>query len=155
MTKSHANRGKVAEKATEKVLDDLNSRFMTFAYERLPDARSAGGRLKAVICDYLVWWKEMVNNLPYGHSILLEVKETEHEYRLPKDKVSQYPRLKKFENAGATALVLVFHSKIDKWRVMTLRQLDHVAGDASWDLRNIETFNSASDALKSSGVFPR
>ena len=137
-----ANRGKSAEKSVDAVLKKWNN-LAAFAYHRLPDARSARGALAAQPADFYFCSKGV-----FGH---LEVKETEHEYRLAKDKVSQLAILKKFSMAGAVSLVLVHHSTLKKWRVLYAGGL---ASDVpSWDLREVQTYDSAEDALVATGYF--
>lgn len=137
-------RGKNAEAEVTKVLEVWNGAYASFAYERLPDARAARGRLKAQIADFMVW------NLP--HNIPLEVKSTEHNYRIEKDKLDQLPRLKKVALAGAKCYVLVHFKTIDKWRVAPISYFEF--GVPSWDMSNLKTFDTPKEALESTGFFP-
>lgn len=137
-------RGKTAEKLAQEHLDSLNARFISFAYERLPDARAAGGRFKATISDYLCWYN--------GRSVPLEVKSTEHDYRLPKDALAQLPRLHKVSKAGAHPHVLVLFKGLEKWRIAPADFF--VFGVPSWDMRDLPLFDSVRDALNSTDVFP-
>lgn len=149
-TASIADRGKWAEKEVEKHLKSLNEKYARFAYERLPDARAAGGRLKAALCDFLAWWER-----PDGHdSYLIEVKETKHDYRIAKDKLEQLPRMRKLRLAGAMGIVLIYHSSIDRWRGAPLEYFDGNI-PPSWDLRELPTCATLAEALQSSWVpFP-
>lgn len=134
--------GKETERLVEKLLEAWNE-DSRFSWHRLPDAKAARGFLAAQPADY-VWW-----HLPHGG--YLEVKACHHDYRLPKDKVRQLPLLRKHALAGARSLVLVHHYLLGKWRIMHASQL---ATDVpSWDLRDIPLFNSAEEALKSTGLF--
>ena len=122
---NHADRGKDAEEQVEKVLNLLVKRADT-AFYRLPDARS--GSRKPTLADYLMVHK--------GLMFLLEIKEVEHDYRLPhgnfdKDQVA---RMQRFKLAGAQTHVLTYHSKIDKWRSIELEFFRTRTG-GSWDLR--------------------
>lgn len=139
MTKGRGDRGKVAEKAVQKLLDRYNHDYSDFAYHRLPDARAAGGRLAAQPADFIYWSGD------YGGFI--EVKETEHEYRLAKDKISQLAILKKFSMAGARSIVLVFHSTLKKWRIAKVEYFE--LGVPSWDLSGLPLHDSADDAMNS------
>lgn len=137
---SLADRGKDAEGKVSKYFEKLNGKILGFWAEKLPDARSAGGRLKAVLCDFLV----CCNGVPFA----IEVKETEHDYRLQADKVAQLPRLRKARYSGMRCLILVYHSGIKKWRGVPLDYLDGTI-PTSWDLSELPTFNSAEEALNS------
>jgi hypothetical protein len=136
-----ADRGKEAEKKVKTFLQAVSERIAAFNYERLPDARSAGGRFPAVICDFLVQFR--------GTLYLLEVKQTERDYRLAYDKVDQLPKLMMWELSGSIGIVMVYHSTIKKWRIMFADELSErqVDGTASWDLREFELYNSVHEAL--------
>lgn len=137
---SLADRGKVAEGKVAKYFDSLNGRILGFWAEKLPDARSAGGRLKAVLCDFLV----CCNEKPFA----IEVKETEHDFRLQSAKIDQLPRLRKARYSGMRCIVLVYHSTLKVWRAAGL---DYFDGEipSSWDLRDLPTFKTPEEALNS------
>lgn len=137
-------RGKTAEKEVKEYFEHLNGTHFDFAFSRLPDARSAGGRLGAVLCDFLVWFK--------GLSIPLEVKETKHDYRLAKDKLSQLAILQKVAGAGAVPYVLVYFTTIDQWRVAPISYFEF--GVPSWDMRDLKLYPDAKVALESTLDFP-
>lgn len=125
---NYADRGKDAESIINKVLIKLALRADT-AFYRLPDAR-AGSR-RPTLSDYFMMHK--------GVTFLLEVKEIEHEYRLPhknfeKDQVA---RMRRFKFAGAKTYVLIYHSTLDKWRCSELDFFEAREG-GSWDLRSLE-----------------
>lgn len=127
-------------KSTEVIVEDLfkvwNNSTLTFAWHRMPDARAAMGRLAAQPCDYLIF---------RGCGLLLEVKETKHEYRLAKDKVAQRATLEKFRLAGAATYVLIHHTTLDQWRIISTADLE--GGVPSWDLREYPLYDTAEDAL--------
>jgi hypothetical protein len=135
-------RGKEAEKEVQDILRKWNTRG-DFAWHRMADARAARGLISAQPCDYLV-----VSN---GNTVFLEVKSLAHDYRIAKDKVDQAPTLWKFHFAGATALVLVLHTKLKKWRVVHIKELE--LGLPSWDLSKYDLHDSAQEALLSTGLF--
>lgn len=141
MTQSNerAQRGKAAEKAVQTVLGSWNKRFSDFAYLRMPDARAAMGRMKAMPADYLYF------NGDFGGFI--EVKETRHEIRLAKDKLAQLSVLRKFALAGARSVVLVYHSTLGKWRIAKLEFFNE--GVPSWDLSSLPLHDSAEEAMGS------
>jgi hypothetical protein len=138
-----ADRGKEAEKAVQKFLTAYSAGVAKFDWERLPDAKSAMGRVKAQAADFAFF-------MPARHG-LIEVKETEHSHRLAKDKFPQLPRMRKRHLAGGTCLLVVHHSVQDAWRWVDISVLDPAA--KSWDLSSLPTYPSAEEALYSIGVF--
>lgn len=145
------DRGKWTEKEVEKVLTAMSNKHLSFAFERLPDARAAGGRLKAQLCDFLCWWESANDRERY--SIMLEAKEIQHDYRLPKDKLPQLARMRKVSYAGAEGVVLVYHSTIDKWRCMPLNFF-HGDIPPSWDLSSEPVYDNPAAALGRLSFFP-
>lgn len=140
MGKDLKDRGKDSEKAVLAALEKMNDASVGFAFERLPDARSARGRIKKQISDFIV--------MKDGYFHPLEVKETEHNYRLAKDKLDQLPRLKKWARAGSKPLVLVHHSSLDVWRTVPFELLAATPLPPSWDLSELRTYPTAEAALK-------
>lgn len=148
-TKERANRGKPTEKAVDHVLSTWNTKYDDFAYSRLPDARAAGGRLKAQPADFSYHcgpWK----NLPKLGGYI-EAKETLHPSRIARDKISQLPVLRKFALASAFNVVLVHHTIENVWRIAELSWFEGTP--ASWDLSSLTPFPSAEAALHS--IFKR
>lgn len=135
-------RGKSAEKVVESILRGWNSKA-NFAYWRLPDSRSARSYLAAQPGDF-VYFAD-----PYAG--IIEVKETLHAVRIAKDKISQLPNLHKLSLAGAHSIVVVHHSTTKLWRAIHPHQLPF--GVASWDLSGFPSFDTAEDALISTGYF--
>lgn len=127
---SAADRGKTAEKAVLSWLQSLNTRVAQFMFLRLPDARSAMGRMKSMPCDFLVF-------SPAG-ATFVEVKELKHDFRIPADMITQLPELKKAQLAGCRALVLVNHTTTKLWRCIDASELEpRVSG--SWDVSMFPT----------------
>ena len=139
---SVSNSGKKAEKLVEAVLKKWNNRA-GFAYFRLPDSRAARNFLTAQPGDFAYYCGPRAG--------ILEVKSTQHPYRLAKDKISQLPTLKKLSAAGASNLVLVQHTTENVWRILYPGGLD--SSVPSWDLRAVETYPDAESALFSTGYF--
>jgi penicillin-binding protein-related factor A (putative recombinase) len=134
-----ADRGKWAESEVEAVLKAWNDKYFAFAYLRLPDSRSARNYISAQIADFQMMFG--------GFFMPLEVKETEHDFLLKKDKIRQLALLRKWENAGAKALVVTYHSQIKVWRVANIGDLER--GATSWDMRKrSQDFNTADAALR-------
>lgn len=124
-----ANRGKVAENLVKARLATL-SKSASFVSYRPPDAR-AGIRQEA-LSDFVT-----LNN---GRLTLIEVKEVQHDFRLPHGNVNpaQVARMRAWQLAGAESIFLVYHSTARTWRRLNADQLvDRVGG--SYDLRNIPT----------------
>ncbi len=137
-------RGKVTEKAVEKVLTRWNGEVLEFAWHRLPDTRSARSFLKAQPADYYLAVK--------GRAYHLEAKESQHEFRLARDKISQIQVLRKFAMAGMLFAVVVHHTTLDRWRCIPCA---FFTGDipTSWDLRQFPLLDSAEAALMATGWF--
>ena len=145
--KQIGQRGKVAEKAVQEILELWNVKKAAFAFERLPDARAARGALKAQVSDFMIGLTTDTGR----HFVLLEVKECKHPHRLPRDKVAQLPRIKKWVRACAAGLVLVNHTEIGKWRIVN--SLDLESGVPSWDLSAYPTYDTAWAALVTIPIF--
>lgn len=137
MAATHASRGKTAEKLVKAKLDRLSLQTGTVSY-RLPDARA--GSFQTALADFLLLHKGVLH--------LLEVKEVEHEYRLPHDNfgADQVARLRRFKFSGAESHVLVYHSTLKKWRTADVDYF--LARDGgSWDLRDLPLLD-LNDILK-------
>lgn len=134
--------GDATEKLVESLFKDWNS-SQDFAWHRMPDAKAARGRMAAQPADYIYRKGETCG--------WLEVKALKHAYRLPNARLTQLPTLLKWELAGHSSLVLVFHYMENVWRWVKPDLIDPSA--PSWDLRNFATFNSAEEALKATGYF--
>lgn len=135
---SAAHRGKEAEKKVHDRLKEINLEVAAFDFERLPDARAAMGRLKAAVGDFEFF-------APGVHGVL-EVKETEHDFRIAKAKISQLPRLEKRRQAGGRVYVVTYHSTTKLWRRINVLHLPWIE-KGSWDLREFPTYQSVEEAL--------
>jgi len=123
-----ANRGKLAESKLKKHLESLSSKVDS-AFFRIPDAH-AGSRT-ATLCDFLF--------IRGGVLYLVECKSTLHEFRLAHGNVDagQVARMRLWKGAGARALVMVYHEKLDRWRSYEVDYFLNREG-GSWDLRDTE-----------------
>lgn len=128
MATSAANRGKWAEGKLRDYLKNVNEKVAAFDWLRLPDARSAMGRMAAMPADFEFF-------APGVHG-LIEVKETGHNFRLPKDKISQIPMLKRRILAGGTCLLIVYHSTTKLWRRVDVNDMP-IISSGSWNLDQI------------------
>lgn len=135
-------RGKEAEKAVKDLFTVWNRR-MDFAWHRMPDSKASRNLVAAQPADFIV--------AVSGVTMWLEAKETQHEGRIAKDKVRQLPLLKKFRLARMPGYVLVLHTTLGRWRIVNVDDLD--LGLPSWDLSEFELFETAQDALISTGLF--
>jgi Holliday junction resolvase len=124
------NRGKIAEGQVKKILSSITRQ--DFAWNRLPDAH-AGSR-QPTLADFL-----LVNR---GMPILLEVKETAHDFRLPVGnfKLENRARMRIFQLAGAKCVILIHHSKTKVWRCIGLDYFG-TQDTGSWDLRSTSELN--------------
>ncbi len=145
-------RGKTAEADVTDVLDAWNTGLSTFAFERLPDARSNGPHAKAQICDFMIWFKRITQGDRL--CIPLEVKSTEHTggYLLTKKALEQLPRLNKSRLAGTYPFVLVYFKATFVWRIAPIEFFSY--GQPSWDMSECRAFGTPKDALQSTGFFP-
>ena len=126
MSTSASNRGKRGEALFKTYVESL-CKFSDSAFYRLPDAHA--GSLQSTLADFLF--------LRRGQVYLIEVKEVKHEYRLPHgnyDK-AQVARQRLWKDAGATSLVLIFHSTLNLWRGYDVERFV-VREGGSWDLRD-------------------
>ena len=126
MATSASNRGKRGEALFKTYIESL-CKFSDSAFYRLPDAHA--GSMQATLADFLF--------LRRGKVFLIEVKEVAHDFRLPHgnfDK-SQVARQRLWKDAGATSLVLIYHSTINLWRGYDVERFIEREG-GSWDLRD-------------------
>ncbi|MBT2325541.1 hypothetical protein J7E62_24715 [Variovorax paradoxus] len=142
-----ADRGKVAENAANKFLSEWAGGHANREFNRLVDTKAAGRIIKASKADFEFFYQP-TNGL-YGFFGLLEVKETEHEYRLARAKVSQMPSLIKRIKCGGTCHILVHHSTLGKWRCVSAAWLRDNGDKGSWNLVTFPTFDTPGEALRS------
>lgn len=103
-----ANRGKYAEGEVKKFLKKMEA--ANCAHHRFPDAHS--GSMVTAPADFMF--------MQAGIFRLLEVKEVQHDFRLPYDNFSpdQVARMRLWQAAGAHAWVLVYHKNLKAWRLI-------------------------------------
>ena len=133
---SAANRGKYAESQVKALLKKLESANCT--HHRFPDAHS--GSFVTAPADFML--------LQDGKLRLLEVKQVEHQSRLPYGnfKADQLARMLMWQAAGAGCWVLVCHMPDKFWRLLPAeyfknRQLVSETGKpvGSWNLKDVPT----------------
>jgi hypothetical protein len=142
-----ADRGKEAENAANKYLSLWGGGHANREFNRLVDTKAAGRIIKASKADFDFFY--FPTNSVFSFHGLLEVKETEHEYRLARSKVSQMPSLIKRMKCGGTCLVLVHHSTIDKWRCIDARWMRDNGDKGSWNIGDFPMFDGVGEALRS------
>lgn len=140
-TSRFADRGKVAETAVQKYLTRWAAALPKREFNRLADTKAAGRIIKAAPADFDFYAE--------GNFGLIEVKETKHDYRLERSKVSQLPRLRLRASAGGLCLVLVLHSTLNKWRALLVQELTSFGDKGSWNLTDRPLFDNCDDALAS------
>ncbi len=147
-----ANRGVYAESKVQAYLQWWASMDTHREFNRLVDTKAAGRIIKSAPADF-EYFCSGTYEVSHG---LIEVKQTEHEYRLARDKVPQLPRLRKREKCGGESYVLIFHSTLKKWRCVGVPYLAEGGDKGSWNLTEVPTFTTCGDALASvSHDFPR
>lgn len=136
------NNGKASEHAVQEALKAVNS--PKFDWQRMYDATSARNAFMSQVGDFQ--WM-----MP-GHHGVIEVKSTQHEYRLSKSAFSgnQLAKMRKRMNAGGSVYVFVHHYVADFWRLLPLQEILEAFGpnnQASMDLRQHNRYSTASDLL--------
>lgn len=134
-------RGKYAEKKVREALEDFAENNPNFDWERILDARSAGGRFPARPGDFGFFGINL-----HG---LIEVKEVKHDFRLPHKNLStnQVAKLKKRKAAGGNTLIIVYHTTTKKYRALPL-EFFLVREGGSWDLSEWPEFNDIKAYIK-------
>lgn len=142
-----ADRGKAAENAANKYLSLWAGGHANREFHRLVDSKAAGRIIKASKADFEFFY--FPTDSVFAFFGLLEVKETEHEYRLARSKVSQMPGLIKHMKCGGTCLVLVHHSTFGRWRCIDARWMRDNGDKGSWNLAEFPAFETPGEALRS------
>lgn len=140
--KAVARRGKLSENAVKSYLETKRERLgVEFDYERVPDARAAGGRFTPVAGDFRAFYR--------GKSANIEVKEVDTVDRLPKKNFSrdQIARAYRRSLTGVVTVVLIHHTKgVGRWVVVPIDVFFN--NDLpSWNTSAYPSFNSAAEAL--------
>lgn len=145
---TRSNRGAAAEKLTQGFLRKWQEASPYREANRLTDTKAAGRTIKSSAADFEFFcWEER------PHHGLIEVKQTEHEYRLAKSKVTQLGRLRKRHKCGGLVFVLVYHSTLSKWRCLSAFDLfDENNHTASWDMRHLPLYATPGEALNETSL---
>jgi penicillin-binding protein-related factor A (putative recombinase) len=147
-TNRFADRGAVAEKAVQKYLEKWEADSRDREVERLVDTKAAGRIIRAAAADFAFYCP--------GAFGLIEVKETKHDYRLERPKITQLPRMRRRAKAGGKCYVVILFSEIDRWRAITADDLMTFGDKGSWNLSHLPDFGSPEQVLEwiNPGVFP-
>lgn len=141
---AYANRGKFAEARVKAYLDLWQDKTDRREYARLTDSKAAGRIIKASDADFAYYCHDLGTLATHG---LIEVKETEHLYRLTRDHLTQLPRLRKREKCGGRSVVVVYHSVSKDWRAVGIEYLAKTGDKGSWNLTDVWKFHTAAEAL--------
>jgi hypothetical protein len=151
-----AERGKWGEGEVRKALVDMAKADAHFTFNRVLDARSAGGKFPGQVGDFQ-WFTQLPRTTLNG---VIEVKEVEHAKLLPFKNLStdSFARMKVRQLAGSRILVLVAHryeevvllkgssvgmsvalnpaksSSVTVWRALPLSAFADRSVGGSWDL---------------------
>ena len=142
--KKVADRGKSTEKTIQECLERMQERLgLAFDWERVPDARAAGGRFKPVAGDFRAFYAE------HRRSANLEVKEVKTSVdRLPKKNFSRdkIARCYRRSLTGVVTAVILHYTQTGKWVVAPISHF--FDNDVpSWDTKAFPSFSSAQAAL--------
>ena len=136
----HANKGKGTETQVQNALDTWQRvEPLTREYNRLLDSKAARRIVKTAPADF-----DYYADGTFG---LIEAKETEHSFRLPKARVTQFASMLKRHYAGGVCGIVVYHSKDKVYRGVPMDFLVLGADKPSWDLTPIPAVPTASEAL--------
>lgn len=145
-----ADRGKDAEGKCGQYLKIVGLSDAKFDWQRQYDGRISRGRIPSQTGDY--------NWFGVGRHGVIEVKEIEHEFRLPKklfqrkDGTLKFGVLKKRALAGGEVTILVYHSVTKLWRTPDLQYFLDRLDQPSWDLREFKTQDTVAAALYFRGI---
>ena len=143
--KKRATLGKYAEGKMKDYLEKRKAEDPAFDYERLYDARSAGGRFPSQIADFAYYYKD---DKAAFHGVV-EVKEVHHEFRLPKKNFDpgKFGRLARRRQAGGGIVIVICFLPAKLWRIVPFEFFEERSGQPSWDLSQFPTYKSVDAAI--------
>lgn len=144
-----ANRGEYAEGKVREYLAKWQKATNYREANRLTDTKSAGRIIKSAAADFEYFLEDCIGKPQHG---LIEVKQTEHDYRLARDKVPQLAWLRKREKCGGRSFVVVYHSTIKRWRIVSVPYLANEGDKGSWNLQEFPAYVTCGDALATVGL---
>ena len=147
--RKRAQQGKSAEQQVKDYLKAKGERLGAgFDAERTLDARSAGGRFQVRTGDFYAYYKPQ--GWKFGRTANIEVKETQNLTRLPAANFSRdsIARCYKRSLAGVITVILIHHSKAEKWVTVPIRHFFENV-QPSWPTAGWPTFDTCEEALDS------
>lgn len=128
-------RGKTAEELLQREFKKLEEKDAFFTWERIYDARSSRGAMANPRTGDFVLYNR-------GDNTVLEVKEVDHEYRLPRANFpkDQRARMRKRQLAGSLCYVAVYFTPIKAWRFFELSYFG-LEDTGSWDMRETSLYD--------------
>lgn len=132
---SKGSQGKTAERLLTSALLEL-SKSAFFDFERVDDARSSRGKNPKPRCgDFAAFTLKEGRH----HSFVIECKEVDHAYRLPRGNfpLDQRARMRKRALTGAHAYVFVLFTPVKVWSVVPLSLLDDKETSGSWNFNEL------------------
>jgi penicillin-binding protein-related factor A (putative recombinase) len=147
-----SNRGKEPEDDVKEVLEKWMAGSPHREANRLVDSKAARRIIAAAKADFDFYSGFDPQSAYFG---LIEVKSTEHEYRLARSKVPQYAGMRRRELCGGICFVLVHHSTLKKWRLVPINWMATNGDKGSWNLSDIPLWDAPEQAMKASypGIF--
>lgn len=139
------NKGTYAEGKVQDYLSGWMAASPYREFNRLVDTKAAGRTIKAAAADFEYFYHEYESDKVHG---LIEVKETAHDYRLGRDRITQLPRLRKREKCGGVSYVLIYHTTLKRWRAVNVKYLTDTGDKGSWNLTNVPLFATCDEALR-------
>lgn len=131
-------RGKLAEGKVRAWMKTRSDADASFWFYRYPDARS--GSFQAVPADF----GALHRRVPF----LLEVKEVDHDFRLPQKNFSadKVARMHSYAMAGGECWVIVYHTTTKLWRLVPL--VAFLERTPSWDLSAYGTYPKVGEVME-------
>lgn len=142
-----SNRGKDPEDDVKEFLDKWAAASPHREANRLLDSRAARIIIQASKADFDFYTGWDPTSAFFG---LIEVKSTEHEYRLARDKVPQLPALRKRAMCGGICVVLVHHSTLKQWRLLHSGWMADNGDRGSWNIGHLPLWDTPEQALRAS-----
>lgn len=167
-----ANRGRFAEGKVQAFLTEWKGLVKGFTFNRILDAHASKGAMANPQPGDFQWFLDTGFKVyprgvpdgahaadyakPYTRNGLIEVKQVEHEFRLPCRNFmpDQVARMRMRSWAGSEPLVLVcFHPspRVTMWRAAPLEFFDVRPGpkpeNGSWDMSEIDAYTECADIL--------
>lgn len=140
-SRERGQRGKKAEEAVHRALKKWQQADPAHReFSRLLDTRAAQRIVRKSKADF--------EYFSQGQHGLLEVKETEHDFRFHKSKITQLADLWHRNRCGGQCFVLIHHSKSRLWRCIHADWFLANPVETSWDFSIHPLFTSAEEALK-------